>query len=306
MKPPSSEVSPCDDPRSLLENCASPRCGSHDRARLSTVTSVFAAGWPLVRNRLSTITSCSPSRCLRSRSSFDARARIHTRVPPSSVLANVPRRSPRVFTTFRPLRSSGPRSPSRVRIRVRLSTLTAVSTPSAHSPRAREFVSRYDGIHCDPLSRTAAPHRSRSSRSCSSYDDHVRVSVPPCLRMISALGQRCPPSRGLNFRPCLGIQIDLHLSTLTIQKHFRAHARATCLHVSRSAFASSSHIFTHVFISRLATLSNTLTARVHIQRIVIEKVWRFRLRTRRPARAFEPSDQTSGFAGSTEIGRAHV
>jgi hypothetical protein len=46
MKPPSSEVSPCDDPRSLLENCASPRCGSHDRARLSTVTSVFAAGWP--------------------------------------------------------------------------------------------------------------------------------------------------------------------------------------------------------------------------------------------------------------------
>lgn len=46
MKPPSSEASPCDDPRSLLENCASPRCGSHDRARLSTVTSVFAAGWP--------------------------------------------------------------------------------------------------------------------------------------------------------------------------------------------------------------------------------------------------------------------
>jgi hypothetical protein len=46
MKPPSSEVSPCDDPRSLLENCASPRCGSHDRARLSTLTSVFAAGWP--------------------------------------------------------------------------------------------------------------------------------------------------------------------------------------------------------------------------------------------------------------------
>jgi hypothetical protein len=201
MKPPSNEVSPCDDPRSLLENCASPRCGSHVRARLSTVTSVFAAGWPLVRNRLSTITSCSPSRCLRSRSSFDVRARIHTRVPPSSVLANVPRRSPRVFTTFRPFRSSGPRSPSRVRIRVRLSTLTAVSTPSAHSPRARELVSRFDGIHCDPLSRTAAPHRSRPSRSCSSCDDHVRVSVPPCLRMISALGQRRPPSRGLKLAP---------------------------------------------------------------------------------------------------------
>lgn len=81
MKPPSSEVPPCDGPRSLLENCASPRCGSHDRARLSTVTSVFAAGWPLVRNRLSTITSCSPSRCLRSRSSFDVRARIHASGP---------------------------------------------------------------------------------------------------------------------------------------------------------------------------------------------------------------------------------
>lgn len=113
MKPLSREAPPCDVARSLPENRASPRCGSHDRARLSTVTSVFAAGWPLVRNRLSTITSCSPSRCLRSRSSFDARARIHVQVPPSSVLANVPRRSLRVFTTFRPLRSSGSRSPSR-------------------------------------------------------------------------------------------------------------------------------------------------------------------------------------------------
>lgn len=253
MKPPSSEVSPCDDPRSLLENCASPRCGSHVRARLSTVTSVFAAGWPLVRNRLSTITSCSPSRCLRSRSSFDVHAHIHARVPPSSVLANVPRRLSSRGHDLSPLAELRPRSPSRVRIRVRLSTLTAVSTPSAHSPRAREFVSRYDGIHCDPLSRTAAPHRSRQSRPCSSCDDHVRVAVPPCLRMISALGQRCPPSRGLNFRLCLGIQIDLHLSTLTTRKHFRAHARATCFHVSRSAFASSSHKFTHVFISRLAT-----------------------------------------------------
>jgi hypothetical protein len=227
MKPPSSEVSPCDDPRSLLENCASPRCGSHDRARLSTVTSVFAAGWPpsvtvFRRSRRARLLGA----CARvGLSTFALAFTLGSR--PSSVLANVPRRSPRVLTTFRPLRSSGPRSPSRVRIRVRLSTLTAVSTPSAHSPRAREFVSRYDGIHCDPLSRTAAPHRSRPSRLCSSCDDHIRVSVPPCLRMISALGQRRPPSRGLNLRLCLGIQIDLHLSTLTIQKHFRAHARAT-------------------------------------------------------------------------------
>jgi hypothetical protein len=56
---------------------------------------------------------------------------------------------------------------------------------------------------------------------------------------------------------------------------------------------------THVFTSRLAALSNTLTARVHIQRIVIEKVWRFRLRNRRPARAFETSDQTTALADPT-------
>lgn len=34
-----------------------------------------------------------------------------------------------------------------------------------------------------------------------------------------------------------------------------------------------------------------LAARAHLQRIVIEKVWRFRLRIRRPARASEPSIQ---------------
>lgn len=105
MKPPSSEVSPCDDPRSLLENCASPRCGSHDRARLSTVTSVFAAGWPLVRNRLSTITSCSPSRCLRSRSSFDVRARIHARV--RTVVRSCERPSALLLACSRPFAPCG-------------------------------------------------------------------------------------------------------------------------------------------------------------------------------------------------------
>jgi len=49
---------------------------------------------------------------------------------------------------------------------------------------------------------------------------------------------------------------------------------------------------THVSGSRLAALPNTLTARVHIQRFVIEKVWLFRLRQNHPARAFEPSDQS--------------
>jgi hypothetical protein len=48
---------------------------------------------------------------------------------------------------------------------------------------------------------------------------------------------------------------------------------------------------------RLSTPPNTLTARVHIQRIVIEKVWSFRLRKVRPARAFEPSTRTFAIVG---------
>lgn len=71
------------------------------------------------------------------------------------------------------------RSPSRARVRVRLSTLTAGRTPSAHSPRAREIVSRFDGsqLRSSFCSRTVAPCRTRPSRSCSSCDDHVRVAV---------------------------------------------------------------------------------------------------------------------------------
>jgi hypothetical protein len=107
MKPPSSEVSPCDDPRSLLENCASPRCGSHDRARLSTVTSVFAAGWP------SSVTVFRRSRrarllgaCARVRlSTFTLTSTLGSRRRP--FLRTSLGGSPRVVTTFRPLRSSG-------------------------------------------------------------------------------------------------------------------------------------------------------------------------------------------------------
>jgi hypothetical protein len=71
------------------------------------------------------------------------------------------------------------RSPSRARIRVRLSTLAAGRTPSAHSPRARELVSRFDGreLRSSFGSRTAALSRTRRSRPCSSFDNHDRVAV---------------------------------------------------------------------------------------------------------------------------------
>lgn len=132
------------------------------------------------RVRLSTITSCLPSRCLRPRSSFDVRIRIHAPVSTSSVLANGPRQSLCAFTLcFAPCEANKARSPSRARVRVRLSTLTAGRTPSAHSPRAREFVSRFDSakLRSSFGSRTAAPCCTRQSLPCSSCDDHDRVAV---------------------------------------------------------------------------------------------------------------------------------
>jgi hypothetical protein len=60
------------------------------------------------------------------------------RRPPHAFACDVPRLFSLAFTT----KSSWSRSPSRV-CRARLSTITG-NTPSAHSPRAREFVSRFD------------------------------------------------------------------------------------------------------------------------------------------------------------------
>jgi hypothetical protein len=85
----------------------------------------------------------------------------------------------RVHAQFPPCGGHSARSPSRARVRVRLSTLTAGRTPSAHSPRAREIVSRFDGsqLRSSFGSRTVALCRTRPSRPCSSCDDHVRVAV---------------------------------------------------------------------------------------------------------------------------------
>lgn len=183
MKPPSREEPPCDDPRSLPENCASPPAGP-------TIVPIFRRSRPCSPlGGHSSVTVFRRSRRARLLGAC-ARVRLST-FALAPTLGSCRRPSLRtslgaLLTCPQPFAPCG--APSRVhllvvRIRVRLSTLTAVSTPSAHSPRAREFVSRYDGIHCDPLSRTAAPHRTRQSRPCSSCDDHFRVAVPPCLRV---------------------------------------------------------------------------------------------------------------------------
>jgi hypothetical protein len=76
-------------------------CAAHTKLpRLATFPSRTCRWVATFRVRLSTVTSCSPSRCLRSRSSFDVRARIHAPVSTSFVLANVPRRSLCAFTLW--------------------------------------------------------------------------------------------------------------------------------------------------------------------------------------------------------------
>jgi hypothetical protein len=94
------------------------------------------------RARLSTLTSCSPSRCLRPRSSFDARVRRRSGV---SSVVRLPL-SRQTSLGSRPSRSR-PRAPGRVHLpvpAVLASRRTRATLPSAHSPRAREFVSRFD------------------------------------------------------------------------------------------------------------------------------------------------------------------
>jgi hypothetical protein len=102
-------------------------------------------------------------------------------------------------------------------------------------------------------------------------------------------------SRGLNFRLCPGTGSPSHLSTLTTLGTsvltFAQRGDSAPLPIARSRGFVDSRTCSLV---PCGTVSNTLPARVHIQRIVIEKVWRLRLRNRRPARAFETSDQTPG------------
>lgn len=130
-----------------------------------------------------------------------------------------------------------------------------------------------EGFHCRRLS----PPPRHPRPPCPFGQDLRRHSCPPVFA--SAL------RRPLDSED-LGARTASHLSTLAIHRHFRAHARAR-FHVylpikprisgpsfdsSRAVGSLSVHTSTHVFTSRLSARTNTLTARVHFQRIVIEKV----------------------------------
>jgi hypothetical protein len=90
------------------------------------------------------------------------------------------------------------------------------------------------------LSRTAPAPRTRPSRPPSPRGDDVCPAVGPAIRSrLSTFYVPQPPTMILADprRACIHLslrtgsccdRIDLHLSTLTIRRHFRAHVRATC------------------------------------------------------------------------------
>lgn len=124
-------------------------------------------GWPRsLGDRLSAFTACSPSRCLCLRPSCDVH--VQSRFWGPSVVR------PPAFAKRRPsalsLSRSRPRAPGRVHLlrvyRARLSTITG-NTPSAHSPRAREFVSRFDESQRRSSSfRRSRPHLAPGCCAC--------------------------------------------------------------------------------------------------------------------------------------------
>jgi hypothetical protein len=155
---------PCDAPKIARRPCIVPN---------RTVT---------LRARLTTLTSCLPSRCLHPRPSCDVR--VHDRFGVQSVVRLTLSRQTGLVPL--PLRSR-PRAPGRVHLsrvcRARLSTTTG-NTPSAHSPRAREFVSRFDESWRTTLFllRIAPAPRTRPSRPPSPRGDDVCPAVGPAIR----------------------------------------------------------------------------------------------------------------------------
>jgi hypothetical protein len=109
--------------------------------------------------------------------------------------------------------------------------------------------------------------------------------------------------RGSCFRLRAFASFDTHARVaLTSDSHATAFQRSIFLRTDRGQ--ASARDFAHGKFTPRTLLSQPprslasrdarargLAARAHLQRIVIEKVWRFRLRIRRPARASEPSIQ---------------
>lgn len=224
-----------------------------------------------LRARLSTLTACSPSRCLRTRSSCDVRVHIRFRILPSSVFTlsrkNVPRLSPprsrpralgrahlsaSTVLAFRPTRATLHRLTV-----YGLANSCHVSTRASDDPlpfEDRAFTSHPAIAPALAFRQWRSPRRTtprfvsalrRSQpaashvdplRACTSFDVHARNQPPLCLRS-PVLSDRLPLATeasctSVRTLRCVraaflsSAQIDLHLSTLTIRRHFRAHVRA--------------------------------------------------------------------------------
>lgn len=125
------------------------------------------------------------------------------------------------------------------------------------------------------LSRTSPILADARKLAHSTYVPTLRRLRGPLERVVHTF--RWPPP----FAPCDAPDVlDPRAREFVLTLSY-AHVRATCLAVSRKACASRSHPFTHVSGLHLAALPNTPTARVQLQRFVIEKVWPPRLRCRR-------------------------
>jgi len=169
-----------------------------------------------------------------------------------------------------------------------------------------------------------ARHAVQRSLSCTSFDAHDRARCAilhpktknrgACVhlrlsRQISAhnrsfstlrcLSSGCPNRfASLDAHDSLALPCSRSRTFSYVPTDFEPRFRDLDFRLVTAGGSFSVHTSTHVFGQHLSTRPNTLTARVHIQRIVIEKVWLFRLRKNRPARAFEPSSQSSGSADS--------
>lgn len=187
-----------------------------------------------------------------------------------------------------------------------------IAVPHSQQPKAFSF-------HCRELKSASfdADHRSRRLQSASFVADlPPPPGHPPSIRIFQCVHSRAlvSPASVYIFRRTVhratsvpeSICISRRSRSIGTSVLTLAHVFARIAHRPRPCSSFDAHVHdrcavhtsTHVSRSRLTALPNTLTARVHIQRIVIEKVWLFPLGWNHPARAFEPSDQS--FA-STEL-----
>jgi hypothetical protein len=124
-------------------------------------------------------TSCSPSRCLRSRSSFDVRARIRAPVATSSILANGPRHHLRAST----LRALLAERTKRVHLLVLVSALVfrrsrpvALHRLTVHGLASSCHVST--ALSSDPLSVRGPPLRAAPVNHARARLSTITIALP--------------------------------------------------------------------------------------------------------------------------------